>query len=54
MFRKKDTRSLLLLSGLCERQSKTASVADAAAQTLRHLEPIFILRRGSPRAMTYS
>ena len=42
MFRKKDMRSLLLVSGLCERQSKTASVANAAAETLRHLEPIFI------------
>src|SRR6266566_5861954 len=44
----------VVVSGLCERQSKTASVADAAAQTLRHLEPIFILRCGSPRAMSYS
>src|SRR5882762_2121297 len=44
----------ILVSGLCERQSKTASVADAAAQTVRHLGLIFILRCGSPRAMTYS
>jgi hypothetical protein len=36
----------ILVSGLCERQSETASVANAAAQTLRHLEPIFILRCG--------
>src|SRR5947207_4434700 len=34
----------ILVSGLSERQSKTASVADAAAQTLRHLGLIFILR----------
>ena len=33
----------ILVSGLSERQSKTASVADAAAQTLRHLGLIFIL-----------
>src|SRR6516165_4598405 len=44
----------LLLCGLCERQSETASVADAAAQTLRHLELIFILRCGSERTMSYS
>src|SRR5713101_8257137 len=36
----------ILVSGLCERQSSSASVANAAAQTLRHLEPIFILRCG--------
>src|SRR5215831_3527882 len=44
----------ILVRGLCERQSSSASVANAAAQTLRHLELIFILRCGSPRAMTYS
>ena len=44
----------ILVCGLCERQSETASVADAAAQTLRHLGHIFILRCGSLRAMTYS
>src|SRR5207237_2749001 len=45
----------ILLSGLCERQSDTASVANAAAQTLRHLEPIFIHRHGPPWGpMTYS
>src|SRR6201988_3214299 len=44
----------ILICGLCERQSETASVANAAAQTLRDLKPIFILRCGSLRAMTYS
>src|SRR5207244_9432538 len=44
----------ILVRGLCERQSSSASIANAAAQTLRHLRPIFILRCGSPRAMTYS
>src|SRR5260370_38159971 len=44
----------ILVCGLCERQSSSTSVADAAAQTLRHLGPIFILRCGSLRAMTYS
>src|SRR5207302_11124517 len=44
----------ILVCGLCERQSETTSVADAAAQTLRHLEPIFILRCGSERTMSYS
>jgi len=44
----------LLVRGLNLRQSKSASVANAAAQTLRHLEPIFILRCGSLRAMSYS
>src|SRR5437667_2873469 len=44
----------ILVRGLCEHQSETASVANAAAQTLRHLELIFILRCGSPRAMGYS
>jgi len=33
----------ILVCGLCERQSESASVANAAAETLRHLEPIFIL-----------
>src|SRR5712672_317567 len=33
-----------LVSGFCERQS--SSVGNAAAQTLRHLEPTFILRCG--------
>src|SRR5713101_8161499 len=28
---------VILVSGLCERQSETTSVADAAAQTVRHL-----------------
>ncbi len=36
------------------RQSSSASVANAAAQTVRHLGLIFILRCGSPRAMIYS
>jgi len=45
----------ILISGLCERQSDTASVANAAAQTLRHLEPIFIHRCGPLwGTMTYS
>src|SRR6266513_3570281 len=44
----------ILVRGLCERQTSSASIANAAAQTLRHLRPIFILRCGSPRAMTYS
>src|SRR5712691_7390721 len=44
----------ILICGLCERQSETTSVADAAAQTVRHLGLIFILRCGSPRAMIYS
>src|ERR1700686_2476000 len=44
----------ILVCGLCERQSETASVANAAVQTLRHLEPIFIFRCGSQRAMRYS
>jgi hypothetical protein len=44
----------ILVSGLCERQSETTSVADAAAQTVRHLGLIFILRCGSLRAMIYS
>src|SRR5215831_16965920 len=45
---------VILVCGLCERQSETTSTANAAAQTLRHLWPIFILRCGSPRAMIYS
>src|SRR6266480_2400218 len=44
----------ILVSGLCERQSSSTSVANAARQTLRHLGLIFILRCGSLRAMTYS
>src|ERR1700680_747174 len=44
----------ILVRGLCERQSETASVADAATQTLRHLEPIFILRCGPLGTMPYS
>ena len=44
----------ILVRGLCERQSDTASVANAATQTLRHLEPIFILRCGPLGTMTYS
>jgi hypothetical protein len=44
----------ILVSGLCERQSETASVADAAAYTLRFLGPIFILRCDPEGAMTYS
>src|SRR5438477_369712 len=39
----------ILVSGLCERQSRSASVANAAPQTLRHLGLIFILRCGSLR-----
>src|SRR6266705_1737627 len=39
---------------LCGRQSDTASVAYAAAQTLRHIGLIFILRYGSERTMSYS
>jgi REP element-mobilizing transposase RayT len=42
--------SLQILKQTVSRQVK----GDAAAQTLRHLEPIFILRCGSLRAMTYS
>ena len=37
----------ILVSGLCKRQSSSTSIANAAAQTLRHLRPIFILRCGS-------
>src|SRR6266513_2775652 len=44
----------ILARGLCERQSSSASVANAAAQTLRHLEPIFILRCDPAGAMIYS
>ena len=44
----------ILVCGLNLRQSKSASIADAAAQTLRHLGPIFIFRCGSLRAMSYS
>jgi len=36
------------VSGLCERQSKTASVADAAAQTVRHLGLIFVTQSRCP------
>ena len=44
-----------LIRGLCSLQSETASVAQAAAQTLRHLGPIFILRYGPLwGTMTYS
>src|SRR5215831_20448638 len=45
---------VILVCGLCERQSETTSIANAAAQTLRHRGTIFILRCGSPRAMIYS
>src|SRR5437016_11580948 len=44
----------ILVRGLCEHQSETASVANAAAQTLRHLELIFILRCDPEGAMSYS
>ena len=44
----------ILVCGLCERQSNSTSVANAAAQTLRHLGPIFILRCGPLGTMTYS
>src|SRR6266853_3374589 len=44
----------ILVSGLILRQSSSASVANAAAQTLRHLEPIFILPCGPLGTMTYS
>src|SRR6266576_737539 len=44
----------ILVSGLCERQSRSASVANAATQTQRHLEPIFILRCDPAGAMIYS
>src|SRR5438132_2819291 len=44
----------ILVSGLCERQSRSASVANAAAQTLRHLGLIFILRCDPEGAMSYS
>lgn len=44
----------ILVRGLYKRQSRSASVAHAARQTLRHLELIFILRCGSLRAMIYS
>lgn len=40
--------------GLQQRQSRSAPVAHAAAQTLRQLDHIFILRGGSERAMSYS
>ena len=44
------SKSMQMLTQTVSRQVK----GDAAAQTLRHLEPIFILRCGSLRAMTYS
>src|SRR5256884_16070 len=44
----------ILVRGLCEHQSRSASVANAAAQTLRHLELIFILRCDPEGAMSYS
>src|SRR3981189_3722234 len=44
----------ILVRGLNLRQSKSASVADAAAQTLRHLEPLFIRRCDPEGAMSYS
>src|SRR6266436_2225259 len=44
----------ILVCGLCEHQSSSTSVANAAAQTLRHLEPIFILRCDPAGSMIYS
>ena len=44
----------ILVSGLYQRQSSSASVTNAAAQTLRHLDPIFILRCGPLGTMIYS
>src|SRR6266513_1503306 len=45
---------VIVLSGLCGRQSETTSVDNAATQPVRHLGLIFILRCGSLRAMIYS
>ena len=47
-------QSAILVCGLAERQSSSASVANAAAQTLRLLVLIFILRGGPERTMIYS
>jgi hypothetical protein len=44
----------ILVRGLNLRQSKSTSVADADAQTLRHLGSIFILRCDPEGAMSYS
>jgi hypothetical protein len=37
-----------------QHHSKSASVENAAVQTLRHLEPIFVLRCAPLGTMTYS
>jgi hypothetical protein len=47
-------KSIALVRGLCERQSRSTSLANAARQTLRLLGPIFILRCGDGTAMSYS
>src|SRR5258706_15629152 len=44
----------ILVSGLCERQRSSTSLADAAAQTPRHLGPIFILRCAPRRGPGFS
>jgi REP element-mobilizing transposase RayT len=44
------SKSMQMLTQIVSRQMK----GDAARQTLRHLEPIFILRCGPPGTMTYS